>query len=177
MCKIFSLILTIKSQVIFKNFNFGMLKLIRIPILPNCQWPNVFFVNLIIWELKFCKIAQLFVVSVSMVRNFFEGMRKNSLHIFRHKHQNQCCLGFFQWNMNYLSITLPLKFSKSLYQMWIWLQELQKCPEPRMNYIWNTKKHGITSQLLCHYMCNDANGLIEYISKSWSPENQWWSWC
>ena len=44
---------TMKSWAILKNFNFGMLKLTKKPILPNCQVPTSFFVNLIIQELKF----------------------------------------------------------------------------------------------------------------------------
>ena len=38
-------------------------------------------VNLIIQELKFCKIAQL-VFSVSLVKGFFEERRENIKHIF-----------------------------------------------------------------------------------------------
>ena len=44
---------TMKSWAILKNFNFGMLKLTKKPILPNCQVPTSFFVNHIIQELKF----------------------------------------------------------------------------------------------------------------------------
>jgi len=33
--------------------------------------------------LKFCKIAQLFIVTVFLVGGFFEGTRENSLHIFQ----------------------------------------------------------------------------------------------
>ena len=36
----------------------------------NCQVPNDVFVNLTIQESKFCKVAQLFIVSVSLVRGF-----------------------------------------------------------------------------------------------------------
>ena len=41
-----------------------------------------FFVNFIIKELKFWKLAQLCIVSVSLVRGFFEGTRENIFHIF-----------------------------------------------------------------------------------------------
>ena len=37
---------------------------------------NGVLVNFIIQELKFCKIAQLFFVSVSLVRGKFEGTRE-----------------------------------------------------------------------------------------------------
>ena len=66
---------TIKKLAIFQNFNFGMLKLTKTPILPNHQVPNVTFVNLTIRESKVCKVAQLFIVSVSLVRGLFEGTR------------------------------------------------------------------------------------------------------
>ena len=49
-----------------------MLKLAKTLILPNYQEPNTVFVNLTIQESKFCKVAQLFIVSVSLVRFFFE---------------------------------------------------------------------------------------------------------
>ena len=58
-----------------KNFNFGMLKLTKPPILPNYKVPNGAFVNLTIQESKVCKVAQLFIVSVSLVRGLFEGTR------------------------------------------------------------------------------------------------------
>ena len=53
-----------------------MIKLTKTPILPSCQEPNgffcmnLFYMNIIfvIQELKFSKIAQLFCVSVSLVR-------------------------------------------------------------------------------------------------------------
>ena len=62
-----------KAWAILHNFNCEMLKLTKTPILPKCQVPNGLFVNLIIQELKFCKLAQLFIVSVSLVRVFFWG--------------------------------------------------------------------------------------------------------
>ena len=43
---------------------------------------NCINVNLIIQELKFCKIARLFF-SVSLVKGFFERTRENIKHIFR----------------------------------------------------------------------------------------------
>ena len=63
---------TIKSWVILQNFNSRMLKLAKTPILPNYQVPNDVFVNLTIQESKFCKVAQLFIASVSLVRGCFE---------------------------------------------------------------------------------------------------------
>ena len=74
---------TIKNGAVLKNLHFGMLKLTKPPILPNCQVQNGFFVNLIIQELKFCKSAQLFIVSVSLARGFFERMREDIVHIFQ----------------------------------------------------------------------------------------------
>ena len=47
----------------------------------NCQVPNDVFVNLTIQESKFCKVAQLFIVSVSLVRGFLGGTRENIFHI------------------------------------------------------------------------------------------------
>ena len=44
---------TIKIWAILETFNFGMLKLTKTPILPNCQVQNGFFVNLVIQESKF----------------------------------------------------------------------------------------------------------------------------
>ena len=73
---------TKKSWAILQNFNFGKLELTKTPILPNCQVPNGFFVNLIIQEVKFFKIAKLFIVSVSLVGSYFEGTGENILHIF-----------------------------------------------------------------------------------------------
>ena len=56
---------------IFKRVEFN-----KTPILPNYQVPNGYFyitVNFIIQELKFRKIAQLFFVSVSQVRDKMRG--------------------------------------------------------------------------------------------------------
>ena len=50
-----------KNRAILQNFNSGMLKLTKTPILPNCQVSDNFFLNLIIQELKFCEIAQLYI--------------------------------------------------------------------------------------------------------------------
>ena len=44
--------------------------------IAKCQM--AFFVNLVIQELKFWKIAQLFIVSVSLVGGFFEETRENT---------------------------------------------------------------------------------------------------
>ena len=41
------------------------MKLTKTPILPNCQVPNDFSINEF---MKFCKIPQLFIVSVSLAR-------------------------------------------------------------------------------------------------------------
>jgi hypothetical protein len=66
----------------------------KIPIFAKV--PGGFIVNLKIREQKFCKIVQLFIVSVSLARVSFEGTRENILHIFRVINTSQCCLGFFQ---------------------------------------------------------------------------------
>ena len=50
-----------KKRAILQNFNSGMLKLTKTPILPNCQVSDNFFLNLIIQDLKFCEIAQLYI--------------------------------------------------------------------------------------------------------------------
>ena len=73
---------TIKSWVILQNFNSRMLILAKTLILPNYQVPNDVFVNLTIQESKFCKVAQLFIASVSLVRGCFEREKENIFHIF-----------------------------------------------------------------------------------------------
>ena len=73
-----------------------MLKLTKTQIFPNCQVPNGFFVNLIIQKFKFWKSDQLFIVSVSLVRGFFEGMRQNILYIFWAK------VVYWKMNLTYL---------------------------------------------------------------------------
>ena len=44
---------------------------------------NGVLVNFSIPKFKFCKIAQLLIVSVLLVRGFLEGTREYILHIFR----------------------------------------------------------------------------------------------
>ena len=77
-------------------FTFVMLKLTKTRIFPYCQVPNGFFVNLIIQKFKFWKSDQLFIVSVSLVRGFFEGMRQNILYIFWAK------VVYWKMNLTYL---------------------------------------------------------------------------
>ena len=91
--------LTIKSWAILKNLK--MLEVTKTPILPNFQVPNSFFVNLIIQELKFCKLAQFFIVSVSLGRGFSEGTRENIFHIFRTWVTRKCRIAHTTWR-NYI---------------------------------------------------------------------------
>ena len=54
------------NDKINQNINFAKL--------PSAKW--LFFVNCIIQKLKFCKITQLFSVSVSLVKDNLRGLRE-----------------------------------------------------------------------------------------------------
>ena len=96
------------------------ISLIFVAFLENTNFTNCakllsvkFFcvtVNFIIEKLKFCKITQLFLVSVPLVRGKYEEMRENKKHIFR------------AWNP---TTVIPLLKAKNVFNG-IWYQTLRR---------------------------------------------------
>ena len=89
MCKMFSLVPSKKPshQRNWCNKKLRNYWIIRFTkkhwVIGNMYGKIGVLVNFSIPQLKFCKIAQLFIVSVSLERWFFEKTRHNIFHIFR----------------------------------------------------------------------------------------------
>ena len=111
---------TIKSWATFQNFSSWVLRFTKMPF-GTWQFGNIcVFAKFSILKLKFCKIAQLLIVSVSLMRDFLREREKYFPHILGLKEEKnffetKCFSVSFFYQQVYLAMDLLWQYCGDLH--------------------------------------------------------------